>query len=125
MVHRMADDVRRVFRAARRDMGRGGDWRDMALRELVMRLSDEDSGGKATGALALVEAVARHEHQPADAAAEELAALSGEMLAGAVGNVALRTVGALERSAVLDGRDRRQCVAVASRAGPRIRRARP
>lgn len=91
-------------------MGRGGDWRDMALRELVMRLSDEDSGGKATGALALVEAVARHEHQPADTAAEELAALSGEMLAGAVGNVALRTVGALERSAVLDGRDRRRCV---------------
>ncbi len=106
----MADEVRRVFREARRDVERGGAWREMALRELVMLLSDEVAGGKATRALALVVAVARHEHQPTEAVAEELAHLSGELLAVAVGDVAQRTVDALERSARLDGRDHRRCV---------------
>ena len=109
---RMAEDVRRVFREARRDVGRGGDWRDLALRELIMRLSGEVVEGRAGAmeAFALVVAVARHEHRPMDAAAEELAHLSGETLAGAVIDVAQRTVDALERSSRLDGRDHRQCV---------------
>ena len=108
----MAEEVRRVFREARRDVGRGGAWRDKALRELIMRLSEEVVAGSpaATKAFALVVAVARHEHQPTEAAAEGLAHLSGDLLAGAVGDVAQRTVDALERSARLDGRDHRRCV---------------
>ena len=113
----MAEEVRRVFREARRDVGRGGAWRDKALRELIMRLSEEVVAGSpaATKAFALVVAVARHEHQPTEAAAEGLAHLSGDLLAGAVGDVAQRTVDALERSARLDGRDHRRCVAVMRR----------
>ncbi len=108
----MAAEVRRVFREVRRDVGRGGDWRGMALRELIGRLSEEVVEGSpaATKAFALVVAVARHEHTSMGAAAEELAYLSGDLLAWAVSDVAQRTVDALERSSRLDGRDHRQCV---------------
>ncbi len=111
MMDRMAAEVRRVFREVRRDVGRGGDWRGLALRELIGRLSEEVVEGTpaATKAFALVVAVARHEHASMGAAAEELAYLSGDLLAWAVGDVAQRTVAALERSGRLDSRDHRQC----------------
>ena len=90
----------------------GGEWRNMALRKLVMDLSDAIGEGEvaATGALALVVAVARHEQRTPDAVAGELVDLSGDMLAGAVGDIASRTVAALNRGARLDGRDHRRCI---------------